>query len=161
MLREDSLSRYLSNALASLAGPFAQLVFLASLRDPYTGRYLHEGWASVSSPADVHRALRDTHGSVFESVVSLPLIAFCGELRKHFQSLGEVEWGAAKMWLEMEPYYEMIPEGCPLLSRRFFISQFRTALEVLIHAPDWAHLEEPTSLPVRQPGPPPRPRYPN
>src|ERR1700719_4491993 len=55
MLREKPISRYLQNVLDALPSAFAQLVFLSSLRDPYTGRYLHEGWASVSTPEEVNR----------------------------------------------------------------------------------------------------------
>ncbi len=71
----------------------------------------------------------------------------CGDLRRHFRALGEEERRVAKLWLETEPYYEMIPEGCPQLSRRFFISQVRVALEILLQSPDWKFLAEPVSLP--------------
>ena len=69
------------------------------------------------------------------------------------QVLGEAEQRAATLWLETEPYYEMIPEGCSSLSRKFFISQVRFALELLIHAPSWEHLEEPAASPLPPPGP--------
>lgn len=159
MLTEDSLSRYVRRALDSLPSPFAQLVFLASLRDPYTGHYLHEGWASISSPAEVNRALRMTHQSIFESVVDLPLLALCKELRRHFASLGETEQRAAKLWLETEPYYELIPEKCPLIPRKFFISQLRLALEVLVRAPDWSCLGEPAASQPPPPAPEPQPQW--
>ena len=112
MLRENAISRYLQNALGSLPSPFAQLVFLASLRDPYTGHYFHEGWASVSSTGDVNRTLRETHRTVFDSVISLSLVTLTRELRTHFESLGEAELRAAKLWLQTEPFHDMIPEGC-------------------------------------------------
>jgi hypothetical protein len=153
MLLENSLSRYVHKALDSLPSPFAQLVFLASLRDPYTGRYLHEGWATVSSPDEVNLALRTTHQSIFESVVDLPMLALCKELRRHFESLGEAELRAATLWLETEPYHELIPEKCPLIPRKFFISQLRLALEVLVRAPGWSCLGEPTALRPQPPGP--------
>jgi hypothetical protein len=159
MLRENPISRYLHNALGSLPSPFAQLVFLASLRDPYTGHYFHEGWASVSSPADVNATLRETHRTVFNSVVDLSLVPLTRELRRHFASLGEAELRVANLWLQTEPYHEMIPEGCPLLSRKFFISQVRLALEVLSQAPGWTYLEEPTASPFPPPGPAPQPRW--
>ena len=159
MLRENAISRYLQNALNSLPSPFAKLVFLASLRDPYTGRYFHEGWASVSSAADVNAALRETHRTVFDSVVDLSLISLTRELRSHFQCLGETELRAANLWLQTEPYHEMIPEGCNLLSRKFFISQLRLALEVLAQAPNWAYLEEPAASPCPPPGPIPQPHW--
>ncbi len=153
MLADHPISRYLYRVFDSLPTPFAQLAFLASLRDPYTGHYLHEGWATVCSPAEVNVALRETHHDVFQSVANLSLVALSRELRKHFKSLEEAERRAATLWLETEPYYEMIPEGCSPLSRKFFISQVRFALELLIHAPSWEYLEEPASSPRRQPVP--------
>jgi hypothetical protein len=159
MLQENSISRYLNSALGSLPTPFAQLVFLTSLRDPYTGHYLHEGWTSVSSAAEVNVVLREAHGSIFESVADLSLISLSRELRKHFQSLGEAEVRTANLWLAIEPYYQMIPEECSQLSRRFFISQIRFALEVLLRAPSWPHLEEPISSPLPQSAPKLRPHW--
>jgi hypothetical protein len=159
MIRENVISRYLDNALGSLPSPFARLVFLASLRDPYTGHYFHEGWASVSSVGDVNTTLRETHRTVFDSVNGLSLITMTRELRRHFQCLGETESRTAALWLQTEPYREMIPEGCPLLSRKFFISQLRLALEVLAKAPNWAYLEEPAASPCPPPGPTPPPRW--
>ena len=159
MLREKPMSRYLQNLLDGLPSVFVQLVFLSSLRDPYTGHYLHEGWANVFSPEEVNRAIRETHRSVFEAVVNLSLMDLSRELRKHFDSLGQVEVRVANLWLETEPYYEMIPEGCSVLARRFFISQFRSALQVLIQAPGWTYLEESDASPLPQPLPEPRPRW--
>jgi hypothetical protein len=156
---ENSLSRYVHRAMDALPSSFAQLVFLASLRDPYTGHYIHEGWASVSSPVEVNQALRLTHQSIFESVVDLPLLALCKELRRHFESLGETELRAANLWLETEPYYELIPEKCPVVPRKFFISQLRLALEVLVRAPGWSCLGEPAALQSPPPGPEPQPQW--
>jgi hypothetical protein len=161
MLEDSRISRYLYRVFDALPSPFAQLAFLTSLRDPYTGHYLHEGWASISSPATVNLALRETHQDVFGSVVDLSLIDLSKELRKHFKSLGEVERRAATLWLETEPYYEMIPEGSSQLCRRFFISQVRFALELLVHAPSWECLEAPTSSPLQPPAPTPRPHFVN
>ena len=161
MVNGDRLERYLNRALDSLDGPFAQLAFLASLRDPYTGRYLHEGWSAVLPQELVHDALRETHRRVFQSAVDLSLADLCNELRRHFQLLGEEERRVAKLWLETEPYYELVPEGCPQLPRRFFITQIRAALEVLVRSPHWEFLREPSSLPLPPLDPQPQPRWPN
>jgi len=139
---QGSVGRYLQNILLSLPSSLAQLVFLSSLRDPYTGRYIHEGWATVSTPDEINMILRGAHESVFYSVIELPLVEICKELRTHFESLGQPELRVANFWLETEPYYEMIPAGSALLSRKFFVSQFRLALELLTSAPaNWKHLD--------------------
>ena len=157
MLQEHAISRYLSRVFDSLPSPFAQLAFLASLRDPYTGHYVHEGWATVCSPAELNVILRDAHQSVFASVVGLSLVDVSRELRRHFKSISEVERRAATLWLDTKPYYEMIPEGCSSLSRKYFISQVHFALELLVHAPSWGYLDEPTSSLPQLPAPTSRP----
>jgi len=153
MLLEDPVSRYLQHAMSMLPAPFARLVFLTSMRDHYTGHYLHEGWASVSSSEEVNAALTHMHRQVFEAVATLSLLDLCREIRKHFLSLGETELRAANFWLETEPYYEMIPAGYPQLARKLFISQARLALEVLVRAPQWDCLAESASWPPPPPGP--------
>ena len=159
MFRENGISHYLNNALSSLPSPLERLVFLASLRDPYTGHYFHEGWASVSSAADVNATLRQTHRDVFDSVLELSLVALTREVRNHFRCLGEAEMRTARLWLQTEPYHDMIPEGCSLLARKFFISQLRLALLVLTQAPSWTYLEEPTASPFQPPVPIPQPHW--
>jgi len=153
MLGNDSLSRYLSQALSSLSGPFASLAFLSSMRDHYNGRYIHEGWASFGSPAQVHEMLRSTHAAVFESLLELSVIDLARALRSHILSLGEEEARAVALWQELEPYYEMIPEGCSTPARKLFISQLRLALEVLALAPEWSCLRQPGAWPPPPPGP--------
>ena len=153
MIREDPVSRYLLHAMSVLPTPFARLVFLTSMRDHYTGQYLHEGWASASSSEEVNAALGRMHRQVFEVVTTLSLLEVCKEIRKHFDSLGESELQTANFWLETEPYYEMIPAGYPPLARKLFISHVRLALEILVKAPKWDCLETSVSLPLQLPDP--------
>ena len=153
MLIGDPVSRYLQHAMSMLPAPFARLVFLTSMRDHYTGHYLHEGWASVSTSEEVNAALTQMHRQVFEAVATLSLLDLCREIREHFHSLGETELRAANFWLETEPYYEMIPARYPQLARKLFISQVRLALEVLVRAPKWDCLEASAAWPPQPPGP--------
>src|SRR6202790_4985642 len=108
MRQEHDISRYLSRVFDSLPSPFAQLAFLASLRDSHTKHYVHEWWATMCSPGEVNVILRDTHQSVFASVAGLSLVELSRELRKHFQSISEVERRAATLWLDTKPHYEML-----------------------------------------------------
>jgi len=135
--QEHVISRYLSRVVDSLPSPFAQLAFLASLRDSYTGHYFQEGWATVCSTGELNVTLRDMHNTVFASVARLSPVELSQELRTHFRSIGEVERSVATLWLDTEPYCDMIPEGCSSLSRQYFISQVRLALKLLLHAPSW------------------------
>lgn len=151
-----NLTSLMNRSLESLPTPFAQLLFVGSLRDFYTGRYLHEGWASVASPEEVHTLLRGLHRDVFQSVLELPLIGLTRELEVHFRSTQEFEVKAARLWLDLEPFRDLLPEGSSPIEQQFFISQIRAALQILACAPDWTALAERGALPPQPPAPPPR-----
>lgn len=153
------LLSHLQRALAFLPIRFEQLVFLTSLRDAYTGRYLHEGWISVASAGDVHRALQQSHHEIFSLVLRLPLVELCRQLRSHFESLGEKQPEAEKIWLEIEPFREMVPQGSSPVERSLFVSQVRVALEVLVRDPGWVGLEEQGASPAPPPDPQLQPHW--
>jgi len=135
-----SLKRYIAQAVHSAGTSFAALVFFGSLRDAYSGRYLHEGWGQVSSAEEIHFVLRETHQSVFNSVLRLSLTDLSKQLRIHFQSLDQPERDTSVWWLEVEPFRDLIPQGCALVLRELFVSKVKTALGVLCHAPQWSEL---------------------
>lgn len=142
-----NLGRYVARALNSAESLFARLVFVGSLRDAYSGRYLHEGWTGIVSADEIHATLRAVHQVAFVAVLRLPLLDLCRELRHHFQSLNQTEAEAVQLWLDVEPFRDLIPQGCSLALRELFVSQIRIALEVLRRAPDWAELSEPIASP--------------
>ncbi len=146
-----SLRRYVARALNSADSLFARLIFVGSLRDAYSGRYLHEGWSGMSSVDEVHAILCDAHQSAFLAVLRLPLLDLSRELRRHFQSLNQPENETALLWLEIEPFRDLVPQGYLPEWRELFVSQIRIALKVLQRAPDWTELSEP----IASPPPPP------
>lgn len=135
-----SLKHYIAQAVHSADTPFAALVFFGSLRDAYSGHYLHEGWGQIASAEEIHSVLRETHQSSFNSVLRLSLIDLSKQLRMHFQSLNQTERETSVWWLEVEPFRDLIPQGCSVVSRELFVSKVKTALEVLCHASGWSEL---------------------
>lgn len=135
-----SLKRYIAQAVHSADTPFAALVFLGSLRDAYSGRYLHEGWGQMASAEEIHSVLRETHLSLFNSVLQLPLVDLTKQVRMHFQSLNQLEEKTSIWWMETEPFRDLIPQGCSVVLRELFVSKIRTALEVLCCSPGWSEL---------------------
>jgi hypothetical protein len=136
-----SLQRNLTRAMNSLATPFQRLAFIGSLRDSYTGRYLHEGWTEVASAEGIHAILARAHQEVFVTVLRLPIIHLAGELRYHFRLLQQPEQRTTVTWLEVEPFRQMVPLGCSASIRSLFISNIRIALELLDKDPDCVELE--------------------
>jgi hypothetical protein len=134
------LKHYIAQAVHSAETPFAALVFLGSLRDAYSGLYIHEGWGQMASAEEIHSVLRETHQLVFNSVLGLSLIDLTRQLRAHFQSLKQPERETSVWWLEIEPFRDLIPQGCSVVSRDLFVSKIKTSLGVLCHAPGWSDL---------------------
>ncbi len=135
-----SLKRYIAQAVHSADTPFAALVFLGSLRDAYSGRYVHEGWGQMASAEEIHAVLREAHQSLFNSVLRLSLTDLSRQLRIHFQALNQPERETSVWWLEIEPFRDLIPQGCSVVLRKLFVSKVKTALKVLCHAPGWPEL---------------------
>ncbi len=142
-----SLERQIARSLNSAGGHFARLVFIGSLRDAYTGHYLHEGWGQIVSAEEIHETLRGVHQDIFVAVLRFSLLDLAKEIRLHFRSLSQPEGETAALWLETEPFRDLIPQGCSLSSRELFVSQVTTALEVLRRAPDWRELSGPVASP--------------
>jgi len=136
-----TLEEHLERALDHLPSSFAKLAFLTAVRDPYTGRYLHEGWSQLGSREEIHETLRSAHEEIFEVVCSMPMPQLCAELSSYFRGLSVPFEESLRVWGEVESYREMMPQGLCAEEREFFVSQMRLALQVLITAPDWAQRE--------------------
>jgi hypothetical protein len=149
MAPSDPLQRHVSKALASCPSQFTQLLLLASMRDSYTGLYLSVGQADPLS-SESNAAMRAMHQALFETVSNFTLVTLAEELREYFAICGEAEMRVVQLWLDTEPYHQMIPEGCPLLPRKYFVSQICLALKILAQAPDWEHLDRPRPMLFQQ-----------
>jgi hypothetical protein len=136
-----TIEQHLELALEHLPNAFARLAFLAAVRDSYTGRYLHEGWALAASREEIHENLRRAHLEIFEFVCSMPLPELCAELSRYFHSLSVPSSETIRVWSEVESYRDLMPQGPCVEEREFFIAQISIALRVLITAPDWAQRE--------------------
>ena len=159
MAPSDPLQRHVSKALASCPSQFTQLLLLASMRDSYTGLYLSVGQADPLS-SESNAAMRAMHQALFETVSNFTLVTLAGELREYFALCGEAEVSFVQFWLDTEPYHQMIPEGCPLLPRKYFVSQICLALKILAQAPDWEQLNKPRPLFLQQRKPASWPHWP-
>lgn len=156
MIRPD-IEQQLELTFSYLPTWFARLAFLASVRDAYTGKYLHEGWSTLAPSEKVHDVLQRAHRQVFDLVLRMPLLEFCGELRRYLESLTASERQTVALWLELETYRDMVPEGASEVAKAFFLSQMKLALKTLLMAPDWLEIPARAASPRQQLVLPPRP----
>ena len=114
---------------------------------------MHQTWQREASEEEIHQSLQTQHQETFDSVVELSVADLCIQLKAYFVSLagrGQVRQ-TATIWLDIESYVDMVPQGSSAFDRRLFQLRMCAALEVLVNAPDIpsppAHFpEEPAAL---------------
>jgi hypothetical protein len=119
------------NTLAGIDGPFARLLYVASLRDLSSGRYEHQGLAALYPEEAVQQALELCHEQIFERILEMPLEKQLEDLRN---CLAAMEGGLAAVvshWQQLEPYRVLMPENAPDYLKELFFSNLRALLEIL------------------------------
>jgi len=126
-LIEDFTSRTLEN----IPGDISRLLHVAMLRDLATGRYRHDGLATIYSDAAVDQALRLCHEELFERILESSLEAQEAEIRKCLTGFDEKVSEIAARWVEHEFYKFLVPSGVPVYLRKLFCSNLGTLLQII------------------------------
>ncbi len=140
---ERAAADFKLRTLERLESRFAQLVYLASLRDHNTGRYHHYGLESQHGEEAVDRAIRQCHGEVFEDLLGLPLKSQTDDLASFFESLKEERARLVDAWERLRSYQILPPEGCPPVMRELFDRNLEIMLKVLRETDLWPLLHDP------------------
>ena len=122
---------FTSRTLAAIPSDYARLLYLASLRDLASGRYLHEGLAAVYPAEAVQQALSYCHEEVFAKILETPLEQQEWDLRACLDSLEGDFCGIVTRWQELEFYRMLVPLGVPAYLRTLFYSNLRGLLDLL------------------------------
>src|SRR6266436_1668559 len=105
-----------NRTLPKLRDDFAQLIWLATLRDCNTGKYHYDGLAHIFSEPIAGMALAACHEDVFERIVLCPL---------------EPDPQASlQTWEKLKAYTTTIPCHCKPQAADLFLSSVRIALIV-------------------------------
>jgi len=117
--------------LEGLPGPFARLVYLASLRDLSTGRYEHAGLAVLYPDEAIQQTLEMCHEQIFERILESPLEQQQKDLKDCFKSMTGEYPETVEHWRRMEAYRVLLPEAIPGYLKELFCSNMRALLEIL------------------------------
>jgi hypothetical protein len=120
-----------SRTLAAIPTDFGRLCYIHSLKDTATGRYEHEGLASLYSEGAVEAALSHCHEELFARILETPLREQERDLDAFLGSAGEQYWNAVDGWQEDRSFEAMCPEGLPTYLKDLFRSNLGALLAVL------------------------------
>lgn len=120
-----------ANYLEPLNGTYQRLAYLVSLRQPSSGRYLHERLGAVYGVEPVNHVLGDCHEEVFERLLEMPLNSQQEDLRRHLSALpGTLEDNVA---LCRKSAKNWIPPQAPDYLKELFCSNLNVLLELLLN----------------------------
>ena len=110
------------NVLRQIPTIFGRLVFLSSLRDPHTGRYVHPGLTRMLGGEEADRALCRSHHQVFSQWIA-------SSLEEQKADLDEYLRRAAKD-SDFRRYRSLPPSTAREVERQLFLTDLETLLEL-------------------------------
>lgn len=125
------LEDFTLTTLAGIPGDFSRLVYVASLRDLSSGRYVHEGLAALYPEEAVQQTLELCHGQIFERILETPLSSQLPDLRGCLAAMEEGLAVTVSHWRQLEAYRVLPPEHSPDYLKQLFFSNLRALLEIL------------------------------
>jgi hypothetical protein len=102
---------------------FGRLAFLASLRNPATGRYSHEDLLRILGPEDTDRALCNSHHQVFSEWLNFSLSEQKADLDDYLTTAGGSR--------EAFNYHHLMPPTARDVERQLYLTDLETLLELL------------------------------
>ena len=122
---------FTARTLAAIPTDYARLLYVASLRDLASGRYVHEGLSAVYPEEAVQQALAYCHEELYGRILETPLEQQEWDLRGCLGTLDGEFWEILERWRELEFYRMLVPLGLPGYLRELFCSNLRILLAVL------------------------------
>lgn len=128
-LHEQTVASVL--AVHEIPSSYGQLVYLAALRNPDTGRYEYFG-TDESSGASVHQVLRKRHEAIFRGWINLSLEKKMADVQLYIASINRVDRAEIlDAWLRLTPYKNLVPAAIQGPERQMHISDFEAILGLL------------------------------
>ena len=117
--------------LAEIPSSYGQMVYLAAVRDPDSGRYEYFG-SDESTRIEVNRFLRHRHEAIFREWITLSLEKKMADVELYLASISRVDRAEIiDAWLRLTPYKNLVPGIIQGPERHRHISDFEAILGLL------------------------------
>lgn len=130
-LERGAASSLWSRTLAQISTVFGRLHYLASLRNPNTGQYVHHGMAQYFGEEETDAALRVSHLKVFAEWLSLPLARQKTDFDRYLSELEGDRKTILAAWLTLEPYRNLPPAGVREVEKQLYLAEIEALLALL------------------------------
>jgi hypothetical protein len=122
------------NTLSQIPSVFGRLVYLASLRNPNSGRYEHHGLALIFGEDEANKALKKSHAQLFAEWLAFSVEQQKADLDLYISGLFEDKRTVVETWLKLAPYRNLIPSMVRGVERRLYITDLTALMELLRNA---------------------------
>lgn len=117
--------------LSQIPSQFGRLAYLAGLRDPNSGRYLHHGLSAVFGEESANDALRASHEEAFTRWLDFGLEQQREDLDLYFSSLEASRTQVLATWWRLKPYASLPPDSIKSVERQLFLTDLETLLTLM------------------------------
>jgi hypothetical protein len=132
---EKAIRDLWNRTLSQVPTAFGRIAYLASLRDPNSGRYEHFGLSQIYSEESADRALRLSHTQAFSEWLNYPLEQQKADLEEYLDSVDENRERILRTWSTLASYRNLLPTDASEAERQLFVSDLEIILELLRREP--------------------------
>lgn len=117
--------------LEALPNDLTRMLYLSSLRDCNSGRYLHPQLSPSVGVEQAHRALSACHDRVFLRLLTTPVAQYVVQLEEYMRYARTERSTILATWQSLEAYRATVPVHALPLYRDFFFLSVQIALVIL------------------------------
>lgn len=117
--------------LESLPNDLTRILYLASLRDCNSGRYLHPQLSSELGIEKAHRMLSACHEFIFRRLLAAPISQYVLQLEEYIRYTRAERGTVLRTWESLEAYRATVPVVALQIYRDLFCLNVQIALVIL------------------------------
>jgi hypothetical protein len=119
------------HTLSSIPTVFGRLEYLASLRNPHSGRYEHYGLEQRFGSEPANETLRESHEANFAAWLALHLDKQKSQIEQYLSGREESGEAIVESWLRVKPFPTWVPARARATERSLFLSDLDALIELI------------------------------
>lgn len=130
-LGQSAIRESWQRTLEGIPTLIGRIAYLASLRDPNSGRYQHFGLAQRMGETAADALLRECHAAIFLEWLGLNYASQRSQLTEYLESIDGDAREIFSNWLRLEPYQRWLPAESRETERALFLADLASVSELI------------------------------